>query len=490
MNFSEALSNEFNYKLTENGAVAKNATNSAVLDLFAFGGAYRSRFYGEQIELFKKAFKENRSLALKCLFYLRDCRGGQGERQFFRNCIRWLANEHPDNIRPLIQYIPLYGRWDDLFALFNSSLEKDVITLVGQQLTIDTACNKNAISLCAKWCPSENASSNATKLLAKKLRKGLHLSAKEYRKILSFLRSKINILERLMSSNRWDEIEFDKIPSKAGLIYRNAFARREITALKYKEFLESKDTKVNASTLYPYEIVKKARDLYFYEETDPERLAINKYWENLPDYFENKPANMLCVVDTSGSMTSCHCGTAPIDVAISLGIYCAEHNNGSLANRYISFSSRPQLIKIEGQDFVEKVGNIYQTNLIENTNLDAVFDLILNAATRNNLKQKDLPETIIVISDMEIDAMSNWTKNNISTNMEIHRKKWLRAGYSLPNIVYWNVDARNNTILDEGEGVSFVSGCSPVIFKSILSGKTGYELMLETLLSERYFNIK
>ena len=500
--FMNQLNNNFNYKRTENGALAYRTTNSAVYDMFAMGAAYRKRSNEDVILLFKNAFEENETLALKCLFYIRDCRGGQGERRFFRVCMKWLAENYPNRIRDLVQYLPEYGRYDDLFELFDTDLENDVISLIKTQLTEDMASQKNGISLIAKWLPSENTSSARTIARAKKIRNALGITSKDYRKMLSKLREKIKVLERLMSANRWEEIEFDKIPSKAGLVYKNAFARRDIIARKYETFAKDKTTKVNAHTLYPYEVVAKAlAGIGWYRRSlsDVDRAMINKYWENLPDYLNGADCNMMCVIDTSGSMTGI-AADAPINVAISLGLYCAERMSGPFANHYISFASRPQLIKTEGIDFVDKVKRIYQTNLCDNTNLEAVFTLLLNTALNHNVKQKDIPSTIVVISDMEIDSgtggyiwrrgTSSWTVDSAGIEMEKIRQKWEKYGLKLPRLIYWNVDARNNTILDSGPNVSFVSGMSPVLFKSVLTGKNGYDLMLEAINTSRYDAIK
>ena len=501
--FMNQLSNDFNYKRTENGALAHRTTNSSVYDMFAMGAAYRSRSDEDVILLFKKAFEEDKTLALKCLFYIRDCRGGQGERRFFRVCIKWLAKNYPERIRDLIQYLPEYGRYDDLFELFDTDLEDEVINLIKMQLIEDMSSQKNGISLIAKWLPSENASSLRTKARAKKIRKAIGITSKDYRKMLSKLREKIKVLERLMSANRWDEIEFDKIPSKAGLIYKNAFARRDIIAKKYENFAKDKNTTVNAKTLYPYEVVAKALTISPFlrkpnlSETD--RAMVNKYWENLPDYLNGADCSMMCVVDTSGSMTG-NDASAPINIAISLGLYCAERMTGPFANHYISFASRPQLIETYGIDFVDKVNRIYKTNLVDNTDLEAVFDLLLYTALQKGVKKSDIPKTIVVISDMEIDqgtsdwrrgrSIYKWDKNSAATKMEKIRKKWMANGFELPKLVYWNVDARHNTILDSGPNVSFVSGMSPVIFKQVLTGKTGWDLMIETICSDRYSVIK
>ena len=488
--FMNTLEKVTNYGYTENGAVKHNSTNSAVYDMFAFMGAYRKRRDEDCILLFKNAFEEDPLLALKCLFYGRDCRGGLGERRFFRVCLRWLAEYNPKVVRRNLEHIPFFGRWDDLYILMDTPVEKDVFKLIKNQLILDMQdCMKDkntGISLLGKWLKSENASSAETKKLAKKTREALGMTARDYRKMLSRLRERIKVLEKLMSANRWEEIDFSKIPSKAGLIYRNAFARRDIIAERYTAFARDKETKVNAATLYPYEVVKKALGLrHSYNLSNTDRLMVNKYWENLPDYLEGKDCKMMCVVDTSGSMV----GT-PMNVAISLGMYCAERLSGPFSNRYISFSRRPQLIKVEGIDFVDKVNRIYRTNLCENTNLNAVFDLLLNVALDKNTRKEDIPETIAVISDMEIDYGSNWMSKKAETEMEKMRTKWAAYGMAMPRLIYWNVDARHNTILDSGPNVTFVSGASPVIFKSVLTGKNGYDLMLEAITADRYNVIK
>lgn len=497
--FMNALSNTTNYKLTENGAIAHRTTNSAVYDLFSFGAAYRSRSDEDCILLFKNAYEEDKGLALKCLFYIRDCRGGQGERRFFRVCFKWLAKVYPFTAARLLPYLPEYGRYDDWFELLDTEIKDNVLKVISKQLSLDMISTKNGISLLGKWMPSENASSQKTIERARIIRNYLGCSSKEYRKMLTKLRAKINVLETLMSANRWDEIEFDKIPSRAGLIYKNAFARRDVIAKKYETFAKSSDTKVNAGVLYPYEVVAKATPRCWWGEltlSETDRAMINKYWENLPDYLNGADASMLCVVDTSGSMTGSN-AAAPINVAISLGLYCAEHMSGPFANQYISFASRPQLIKTEGIDFVDKVQRIYKTNLVDNTDLPKVFDLLLDTAILSGVKKEDIPKTIVVISDMEIDSATSswtgrgsyWTTKTTATEMEKIRQKWTQFGLELPKLIYWNVEARHNTILDSGPNVSFVSGMSPVIFKQVLTGKSGYDLMLETLNADRYKDI-
>jgi len=498
----DSLKRELNFTETENGGITHKSTLNAVYDMFALGGAYRSRTDEDCILLFKKALEEDETLALKCLFYLRDIRGGQGERRFFRVCFKWLAQEYPELAFRNLDNVPEYGRWDDLYSTIGTTIENDAFDLIQCQLNKDLTSLKTGpqegVSLLAKWLKSENTSSYESKLLGNRTREYLGWSHKKYRKLLSALRTRINIVEKLMSEGKWEEIEFAKLPSKAGLIYRNAFAHNDLIKDKYAEFINSKETKVNAGTLYPYDIVKKvtdALDYWGHIELEPtEKEVLNKYWENQKDYLNGKPCKMMCVVDTSGSMDSAY-GTSvkPIDVAISLGMYCGERIGEPFKNHFISFSSRPQLIEIEGIDFCDKVTRIYKQNLCENTDLKAVFDMLLRLYKEGKVSAEDLPEQLVVISDMEIDSGSYWRDNyRRKTEMELIRQEWEINGLKMPKLAYWNVAARHNNILDDAnnQDVTFLSGCSPILFEALMRGKSAKDLMLEKLNSERYEQVK
>lgn len=499
--------NSFGY--TENGAVKRTTSGAALYDMFALGAAYRSRSEADCVLLFKNAYEEDPAYALKCLFYIGDVREGQGERRFFRICYRWLIANDEDAARRNLQHIPEFKRWDDLIKVcYNTRLWPEAVAIVRTQLAADVESlmrgPKEAVSLLAKWMPSENASSRETCALANALRSALGWTHKQYRTILSRLRERSNVLERLMSAGKWDEIEFDAIPSKAGIKYKNAFARHDIERMKsekavqsYEDFAKDKNTTVNAGTLYPYEVVDKAiKTMYrgYYNRNvaldDTDRLMVNKYWDNLTDYFKDASLDALAVVDTSCSMRADR-ASSPINVAISLGMYCAERAKGPYAGHYVSFSRTPKLVKVQGADFCDKVKRIYDANLCENTNIEATFDMLLDVAMRNGCTQEDLPKNIIVISDMEFDQARGyyrWDKQpNNATLMENIEKKWNHYGYKMPKLIFWNVDARSdNFAMEVKDGVSFVSGCSPVIFKQVMTGKTAYDLMYEALNSKRY----
>ena len=507
--FMNGLTDATNFTLTENGGVTHKTTKSDLLDMFAMGAAMRKRSDEDVILMFRKAFAENPVYALKCLFYIRDVRGGQGERRFFRVCMKDLAKQDAGAVRRNLKHIPEFGRWDDLYVFVGTPVEADAFTFIKEQLALDVTCK--APSLLAKWLKSENTSSSESRRLANVTRNYLGMTHKQYRKTLSILRERINVLERLMSEGRWDEIEFDKIPSRAGMIYKNAFARHDLERAQsekavqtYAEFAKDTTKTVNAKALYPYECVAEALKMCRYDSwtrhektlpalDDTNRLMVNKYWDNLADYFKGATFNGIAVVDTSGSMVSSE-ASAPINVAISLGLYCAEKSSGPFAGYYISFASRPQLIKTDGVDFVDKVQRIYKTNLVDNTNIEATFDLMLDTALKTKCSQDDLPQNVIIISDMEFDsATSGWRSSSIinsrnaETVLEGIARKWASYGYQMPHLIFWNCQARQNNIPMLGNGpISYVSGFSPSIFETIMSGKTGYDLMMDKLNSERY----
>jgi len=507
--FINAMKQEDNFKYTENGAVAKKSTMSKLYDLFALGGSYRSRTESDCIVLFKNAYQENPAYALKCLWYLRDILEGQGERRFFRVCLKWLATYDKQAVLRNLDTIARdgFGRWDDLFVLFDTPCEDAVMKLIENQLVSDLKAYQAgaAVSLLGKWIPSENSSSAKTKHNARRIIAALHVSPREYRKTLSALRERIHVVERLMSQNRWDEIDFSHLPSRAGLIYRKAFERRDMIQQKYREFAKDTSTKVNAGKLYPYDVVREAQkvmhcDSYWnYGSREPrlddtQRLMVNKYWDNLRNVFPaGENFNAMVVCDTSSSMLNGASNTAsPMQVAVSLAMYAAERANGPFKNHYISFSRQARLVEVFGADFCDKVSRIIRSNVCENTNLESVFDLVLNTAMQYRLPRNAMPKTLVVVSDMEVDRSAGISSHK-ETFMESMRRKWAQKcgnRYEFPDVVFWNVSARNDTFLDDPKsGITYVSGCSPVLFEQILSGKTSIDLMLDKLNAPRYKDI-
>lgn len=482
--FIHGLREMNNVTYTENGAVSLKSTLDAVYDLFALGAAFRQRSEEDIILLFKKAYREEPELAMKCLFYIRDVREGQGERRFFRVCMNWLAkSDDREAAKRNLQYVSEFGRWDDLYCFVDTPLQNDALEIMRQQIALDMSCKTP--SLLAKWLKSINTSSAESRRLANITREYFGMTHKQYRRTLSILRERINVLEKLMSADEWSKIDFSKIPSRAGLIYRNAFARRDILRERYEKFIMDKNTKVNAKVLYPYECVESALKCRGRDRL--ERTAINKYWDNLRDYFNGAAFNGMALVDVSGSMTIQHNSIAPINIAIALGLYCAEKCSGPYKGHFITFESNPHFIEIEGEDFIEKVNNMCRAPWGGSTNIEKAFDLMLQVAIRNNLSQEDIPKNLIIISDMQIDACVKDFDNNHITSMSTIRKKWKECGYEMPKLVYWNVNARQNTILDDAKSnITYVSGSSPVIYEMIMQGKNGIQMMYEKLNSERY----
>lgn len=506
--FMNTLVKNSNYTYTENGGLTHKSSGSNVLNLFALGGAYRTRSNEDVILLFKNAIEEDPLLAIKCLFYLRDVRGGQGERHFFRVAFRWLCDNYPTIAKKNLANVSEFGRWDDLiYTTEGTAVEADAFKIIKHQLALDIQCKTP--SLLAKWMPSQNASKEETKRLGRKLANFLKMTSREYRKTLSILRERINVLERLMSANRWDEIEFDKIPSKAGLVYRNAFARRDILAKKYEAFAKNKDTKVNADALYPHDIAHRAFAMpYNPSLEDPTRLMLQKYWDNLKDFYNGREENGIAVVDVSGSMR----GT-PMEAAVSMGAYIADKAHGPFANHFITFSAHPELVRFEGVDIVDKFNRCVQADWGMNTNVQAVFDMLLNTAMKRGVKAEDMPNRIYIFSDMEFDecvsfdrvskvsksSRSFWGRwdvchtvnsvDEVNSDLENIKREWARYGYQMPQVIFWNLNARNNRIPAIGDGFSYVSGFSPSMIDCILGGKDGWDLMVEKLMSKRYATV-
>jgi Domain of unknown function (DUF2828) len=462
-NLLNAMYKETSYTETENGALTFSRSSSALLDFYAQAGATR-KTPERGLELFKTAFSEDRLIAIKLLFYFRDVRGGQGERTLFRNCLEWLGSNFEDIFEKIVKYVPEYGRWDDI--LFDNAT---VFNTIKEQIQKDLQSENP--SLLAKWLPTINASSASTQAKAKLVAKNLDMNAIEYRKKIRLIRKKIKAVEEVMSAQKWTQINYSSVPSQASRIYRKAFKKHDET--RYTEFIEKAEqgkSKINASTLYPYQIFESV-----YKSYDKTLEAL---WSQLPDYTQGK--NALVVADTSGSMSG-----QPMSVSVSLALYFAERNLGQFKDYFISFSEQPKLHKVQGQTLLEKMNSI-QLGDIANTNLQRVFDLILDTGVNNNIPQSEMPEVIYIISDMEFDEC---TKNK--TNYEIIKQKYAEHEYKAPTIVFWQVNSKqdNLPVQKDEYGVTLVSGFSPSIFKMAVENKTPYQSMLDTINQERYSKI-
>lgn len=504
--FLNGLTDASNYTFTENGAITHKTTKSDLLDMFAMGAAMRTRSDEDVILMFRKAYAENPVYALKCLFYIRDIRGGQGERRFFRVVMRDLAKYDTQAALRNLIHIPEFGRWDDLYVFVGTPVESAAFELMKNQLALDVSCKTP--SLLAKWLKSENTSSQKSRELANKTRITFGMNHKQYRKTLSILRERINVLERLMSENRWDEIEFDKIPSRAGMIYKNAFARHDIERMKqdptvqsYADFAKDTTTKVNAAVLNPVDIAEqifKYGNLSKPSETD--RLMWDKYWSCLKDYYHGREERGLAIVDVSGSMSG-----QPMAAAVSMGAYIAERGKGPFADHFVTFSDHPELVRFEGVDIYDKFQRARQADWAMNTNIEATFDMLLNTALQTKCPADEMPQTLYIFSDMEFDGCIScgpastgrgYRHNNcrritggaqgMTTLLESIAQKWSTYGYELPRVIFWNLNARNDNIPALGGRFSYVSGFSMTMVEEILSGEDGYSLMMKKLDSERY----
>lgn len=508
MNFVEAMHNEilddYNESVTENGAIGYRTTGKELLDLNFAVASLRSASEEEIWEKFRRAFYENKVLAMKWLFFARDVRGGLGERRLFRAVMKHLAVEEPHMVHQLIPLVAEYGRYDDLLCLLdNEWFIQPVGDMFIKQISDDTMDMKEGkpVSLLAKWLPSENASSRETKRYAKILREHFMMSSRAYRKMLSALRAYLNIVETKMSANQWGEINYEAVPSRANLIYNSAFLRNdEDRRRQYLAKLEKGEAKINAGVLYPHDIVHKYyngrwRGLGSYDS------AIEALWKALPDTV-NGCGNTIVVADGSGSMETPvgNGGVTALEVANALAIYFAERSSGQFKDKYITFSMRPQLVNLGNGSLRDKLQIAGSHSECANTNIEAVFDLILNTAIRNHMAQEDIPANILIISDMEFDGCAmygqydpnSWTGGGKRVNQSLFKtieQKYRAAGYKLPRLVFWNVNSRTCTIpVRENElGVALVSGFSVNICKMVMSGKADpFECLLEAINTERY----
>lgn len=472
---------------TENGAAAYATTMSDCLDLFSTVGALRAAPEAEIADRFTRAWAENPDLAMKIAFFARDIRGGLGERRAFRVMLKTLSALAPASVVKNLANIPEYGRYDDLMALLDTPCRGQMLVYIKGQLARDIATlgtEGETVSLLAKWLPSVNASSADTVRAAKQVARALGMSDAQYRKTLSALRARIAILENNLRERDYS-FDYAKQPTKAMFKYRKAFLRNDGT--RYQVFLEqvrSGEAKLHTGTLYPYELVAP---ILSGTVSEAERLTLDTTWNALPDYASDGDA--LVVVDGSGSMYWNGVQPMPATVALSLGLYFAQRNTGAFRGHFITFSGRPRLVEVKGRDLCEQVKYAESFNECANTNVQAVFELILRTAVKNRLKQADLPATLYFISDMEFDSCAEHAN---LTNIEYARRAFEAKGYKLPRVVFWNVASRalQQPVTMNEQGVALVSGCTPRLFEMVLGGNLSpYAYMLEVLNAPRYRDI-
>lgn len=472
---ANAMNNDSNKTYTENGQMAYASTLNKCLDLFATIGALRNADPTRIQRLFADAYAENPLVATKTLFYARDIREGLGEKETFRKLLKYAATYHPECIQPNIYLISEYGRYDDLYSLIDTPLEHVMWYSIMQQFEADRAAmarNEN-ISLLAKWIKTADASSPRTRALGILTAQKLHYSVYEFKRIIRAMRKYLNVVEAKMTRNEWSSIEYSSVPSLAMLRYRNAFKRHDED--RFNEFINDAITgkaKINANALFPYDIVEK----YLYGDHDNDSLEAQ--WRQLPNYVDN--TNILVVADVSGSMYG-----RPMATSIGLGMYFAEHNHGAFRNMFMTFSDEPTIVTLKGETLAQKIKFMENADWDYTTNLKSVFDKVLELAVSNNVPAEDLPKSIVIISDMEINKCCN-EKDFYDTV----KSEYAAYHYELPNLVFWNVNSRNDTFLATSgtKGIQLISGQSVTVFKQLINsiGMKPEEMMMETINSDRY----
>ena len=515
--FMNALNAELKEEkqLTENGAVGFVTSGSAIVDFNFKMSSYRSKSESDIQHDFAKVFAADRTLAMKMLFFAGDIREGMGERKVFNACMAWLAQEHPDYCSAVIPLIPEYTRWDYVVKLLYGPCDAMAWALIYDQWCADEEklnFKDPGVSLLAKWLPSINASNTERNGLGKKIARRLGLKERDYRKRLAALRARIKVVERQMSANAWDAIDYNGVPSKANIIYRNAFLKHDATRrMAYLDALKSGDAsvKIHSDVAFPYEIAHGyMSDLGWYSRhVRAEDNTLEAMWKALPDYTKGlSTGGTLCVVDGSGSMFD-SIGRTNIfaeTVAVSIGIYFAEKLTGPFHDKFITFSEKPKLVDLSPYSTLAgKLARALKESDCSNTNIERTFDLILSAAVNGRLKQEELPATVLVISDMEFDnaiEVDNVGSLRFSVPGYAHARvyktlfqnietKFRKLGYKLPRLVFWNINSRTSTVpLQENEcGVALVSGFSPAIASMVLSGKLDpLEVLMDRLNSKRY----
>lgn len=446
---------------TLNGADTNYSSLSACVDLFYQIGSARNM---NIIPTFAKALEEDADKAIRILLWSRDIRGGAGERETFRKVVKWLAENKTEFLDNILgsRKIPELGRWDDLLSLVGTMFEPFVAGQIENALT-------NGDQLCAKWMPRKGANAVA-------LRKALGWTPKRWRKTLVNLS---NTVEQKMCSNRWKEIYYPVVPSIAAKQYQKAFMRHDEEGYtKYREGLETGETKINAGAIFPHDIVKSV--------LHGDKKVADAQWKALPDYLKGTKERILPVVDVSGSMytTIGKSKTECMDVSIALGLYLSERLGGAFKDMFITFSENPQMQQVIGDNLSSRVQQLRNADWGMNTNIKKVFQLILKKAQEFELPESEMPSTILILSDMEFDSCAE------GQNFHAMKCAYNRSGYIMPNIVFWNLNARegNVPVTVNDKGVALVSGFSPSIMTSLLGGEdmSPEGIMNKTIMKDRY----
>ena len=461
---------------TANGMVARKSTASACVDLFFKAGASRGKNITKE---FTAALVENEDVAMRLALWLRDARGGAGERELFRQIMVHLESYRPELAAKLLPKVPELGRWDDLFVFKTEALKTQAYTMLGDALRA-----KNGLA--AKWTPRKGD-------VAVEIRKFFGMSPKFYRKSLVEM---TKVVEQEMCAKNWDEINFSHVPSVAAARYKKAFFRNTPEYAKYVAELvkDPKDrtmnVKINAGAVFPYDVLKGAIGSYRSNYNASELGALQAQWDALENFIGD--ANVLPLVDVSGSMT-CPAGghasksqTTCLDVAVSLGLYMADKNKGKFKDTFLTFSGSPELLHLKG-NIVDKIKQMSESNWGMNTDLVKAMEKILKTAKEGNVPQEEMPEMLLIMSDMQFDQCARFD----DSAMKMIARKFTDAGYEIPKIVFWNLNAADNVpVKYDTRGVALVSGFSPAIMVAVLGGDTEKftpeAIMLKALMVPKY----
>lgn len=460
--------------LTENGMVTNTTSLSACVDFFFTAGAMRKADESRIVADFSSAFNQDALTALKLLFWARDVRGGAGERRLARTIYKYLATNHESALLKNLHLIPVYGRWDDIFDVIEvttGSIRTAALNLIKKALLED----KDA--LCAKWMPRPNKNGAA---LANIVRKHLGLDPKSYRKLIAGMSY---IVETPMCAKQYDTIDYSHVPSLAMGRYTKAFNKNDAQRFDaYKQALVKGEVKINASAVYPYDVVKTA--------LSGDRTIANEMWKALPNYMEGNTQPILCMVDTSASMfweeSNVSGEIFAGHVAQSLAVYTSERNNGPFKDAFLSFNNAPQLHTLNGS-LTDRLAQLRNAPVGGGTNIEACFDFVLNQAVKFKVNASEMPSMIIILSDMEFNQCSHDASDTAYTMI---KKQYADAGYNIPNIVFWNLASRNKNVPVQftERGTALVSGFSPSILTALLKAEdfTPYGIMLGKISEPRY----
>jgi hypothetical protein len=429
--------------VTENGMKTYTSSLNALVDLFFQIGASR----GKDLSVpFVKAMKEDETLALRMLMWARDVRGGAGEREVVRTILKMLERKYPEALDRVLPHIPNYGRWDDILIFETPEFKAKAYTMLGNAL-------REGNALAAKWTPRKNS-------VAAEIRAFYGMSPKQYRKSLVAL---TNVVETKMCAQDWTAINYSHVPSLAAARYQKAFGRHDPQGYAdYKAKLSTGEAKVNAAAVYPYDVIKSHR-------FGGDAKVIQAQWDALPDFMGSEL--ILPVCDVSGSMTKPVAGNknlSCLEVCVSLGLYLADKNKGPFKDMFLTFSDKSRLQILRG-NLLDKLNQLESAEWGMSTNLESAFTAILNYAVKGKVAAADMPKKIVIFSDMQFNACVN----HDDSAMQMIERKYAAAGYALPDVIFWNLDARadQSPVTFDKKGTALVSGFSPSILKSILKGE-------------------